>query len=389
MNRLFRNTWVEINLDQLEHNIRALKNYIGADVKLAPVIKGDAYGHGAVTIAEELSRLNVEYISVALISEAVELRDHNIQAPLLVLGYTENEYLGPAIEKNITLTIFEYDQAERLSLEAVERNATAHVHIKVDTGFHRLGKEPTDEFADEICRMSKLPNLSLEGIYSHLRLAGRETDRKQYELFSCFTGKLKDRGIRFRYCHISDSIAAVKYKEYALDMVRPGAIIYGYVPRYQLGLIEVKPIMTFKTKITRVQKLKKGDGVGYGEEFRADDNTIVATLAVGYADGYPRSLSGKGEVLIRNKRARVIGIVCMDQMMVDVSQIDKVQVGDEAILFGPEGGAPSAEELAALAGTNKNSIIAGISRRVPRVYEKSGSIVKIVDYLTNHGEAVI
>lgn len=381
MNHLLRNTWVEIDLDQFEKNIRTLERYVGPCVKLAPVIKADAYGHGAVRIAKELQRMNVEYISVAILPEALELRANDIASPLLVMGYTENHLLGIAVRNDVTVTIFEYEQAEILSREASECGKTAKAHIKVDTGFNRLGEKPSDEFTGEIVRMSRLPNLSLNGIFTHLRLASQESDLKQYELFCSFITSLKEKGIHFQYAHISDSIAAIKYKDRNLDMIRPGGIIYGYVPKYQIGLIDVQPIMTFKTRITRVRKLEKGEGVGYGGNFAAEEGTVVATLAAGYADGYPRSLSGKGEVSINGKRARVIGIVCMDQMMLDVSHIDDVKAGDEAILFGPGEDAPSVEELSLLAKTNKNNIISGITRRVPRVYIKGGSIVDIADYL--------
>jgi len=384
MNRLFRNTWVEIDLDQFEKNIKTLKRYVGPGVKLAPVIKADAYGHGAVPMARELERMNVEYISVAILSEALELRANNIKSPLLVMGYTENPFLGIAVQNDVTVTIFEYDQAEILSREAGQCGKTAKAHIKVDTGFNRLGEKPSEDFAGEIIRMSRLPHLSLDGIFSHLRLVSPDSDRRQFDMFCSFIDKLKQKGIHFRYSHISDSIAAIKYKDWALDMIRPGAIIYGYVPKYQLGLIDVQPIMAFKTRITRVRKLAKGEGVGYGETFAAEEGAVIATLAAGYADGYPRSLSGKAEVLIGQKRARVIGIVCMDQMMVDVSHIDNVKAGDEAILFSSGEGAPGVEELSLLAQTNKNNIISGISRRVPRVYLKNGSILDILDYLHIH-----
>lgn len=382
MNKLLRNTWVEINLDQLARNVEALRRHVGPGVQLAPVIKADAYGHGAVTIAQELSRMGVAYLAVAVLSEALELRAHGISAPILVMGYTETPLLGLAVQEKITLTIFDYEQAEVLSREAQKQRTTANVHIKVDTGFHRLGKEPTPEYAEEIVRMSTLPALRLKGIFSHLRLADQASDEQQIARFTSLLDALHERGVHFDNYHLADSIAAVKYRLGQTNMVRPGAILYGYVPRYQVGQIDVRPVMTFKTRVTRVQKLARGEGVGYDDEFRARENTVIATLAAGYADGYPRHLSRKGEVLIRRQRAKVIGIVCMDQMMVDVSHIEGVHPGDEAVLFGPEEGCPSVEELAGQANTNKNDIISGIARRVPRVYLKGGSVVRIVDYLS-------
>jgi len=383
MNTLLRNTWVEIDLDQFAHNVRVLQDYVGPDVRLAPVIKADAYAHGAITIAEELGRLDVAYLAVAVLSEAMELRDHNIRSPVLVMGYTEDKHLGLAVEKEISVTIFDHAQAAILSREATRRNRVAHAHVKVDTGFHRLGKEPSEKFAEEILGMSRLPHLALDGILSHLRLEYTDGDKIQYERFVSFLGTLKARGLQFPYAHICDSIGAVKYPEFAMDMVRPGAILYGYVPKYQLGLIDVKPVMTFKTRVTSVRTVKKGEGIGYDEDFRTENDMVVATLPVGYADGYTRALSRVGEVLIQGRRARVIGIVCMDQMMVDVSSIDGVAPGDEAILFGPQERAPSVEELSGWAKTNRNSIVAAISRRVPRVYLKDGAVHHIVDYLTH------
>lgn len=386
MTRVPRNTWAEIDLDQLDRNMEVLQNHVGPGVKLAPVIKADAYGHGAVAIARELSNIDVAYLAVAILLEAIELRDNGIQAPILVMGYTDSADVGLAVEKNITLTIFDYDQALLVSNEAKKRNVKASVHIKVDTGFHRLGKTPSPEFADEIVRMSKLDNLSLKGIFSHLRLATEEGDERQRMVFCEFIDELKERGVSFDERHISDSIAAVKYSKCSMDMVRPGAIIYGYLPKSQLGRIDVKPIMTFKTRVARLQQVSKGDGIGYDESFEADRDMMVATLPVGYADGYTRYLSRKGEVLIRGKRAKVLGIICMDQMMVDVTHIDSVAVGDEVVLFGPGEADPTVDELAALTSNNKNAIISGITRRVPRVYIKNGRVAQVLNYLARPEE---
>lgn len=376
-----RNTWAEIDLDQLARNVALLREYAGPGVRLAPVIKADAYGHGAVTIARELCRLDVEYLAVAILSEALELRHHGIAAPILVMGYTEDEHLDLAVRNSITLTISDIRQAGLLSESASRHGETADVHIKVDTGFHRLGKEPSEEFASEIADIASLPALAPKGIFTHLRLEDDASDAKQYALFTAFVSRLAGKGIRFEYAHVSDSIAAVKYPQYALNMIRPGAIIYGYIAKSQFGKVDVRPVMTFKTLVTRVARVADGDGVGYDEKYRVGRNAVIATLAAGYADGYMRHLSNKGEVLIRNQRAKVAGIVCMDQMMVDVSEIPGVQRGDEAILFGPQQGAPTVDELALLAETNKNSIVSGISRRVPRVYIKGGAVAEILDYL--------
>jgi len=381
MNPLLSCTRVEIDLDRLRGNITKLREYVGKKIKLAAVIKADAYGHGAGTIAAELCSCGVEYLAVARLEEALELRQNNIASPILVMGYTDAGFFEEAVQNNATLTLFSLEQAKALSSTASRMGKTARVHIKLDTGFNRLGKKPTDAFVKEIASMNQLPGIILEGIFSHLRLVNETSDRDQFHQLSSFVEKLENRGVHFQLAHISDSIGAIAYPEFSLDMIRPGAIIYGYVPRYQLGRIDVEPIMSFKTKVTRVETLGEGEGVGYSDSFNARGKTVVATLAAGYADGYPRHLSNLGWVAIREKKAKVLGIICMDQMMVDVAGIPDVRVGDDAILFGPGRNHPSVEELSRLAKTNKNSIISGISRRIPRIYLKKARITKVKNYL--------
>ena len=379
---LFRNTLMEIDLDQLRANIRALKEYVGPDVKIAPVIKANAYGHGAVVIAGELERLNVTSLAVAAVSEAIELRQHGINSPILVMGYTENRFLPLAVNHDVTVTVFEYEQAKVLSDAAARAGKNALIHIKVDTGFHRLGKRPTEDFAREIEEIHHLPSLRIDGVFSHLRLIDMESDRRQFSEFKAFVEDLRKRGVDTGLSHISDSIAAIRYKDFALDMIRPGAIIYGLVPDSQQRLIDVKQIMKFKTRVTRVMRLKRGEGAGYGEEYVAQEGDVIATLAAGFGDGYFRSLGGKGQVTIRGKKAKIVGRVCMDQMMANVTNIPGVTPGDEAVLYGPGENETQIREAAALVGTNKNEIASRISRRVPRVYIKDNRVVKIVDYLT-------
>ncbi len=381
MNKLYRNTWAEIDLNKLAVNINRLQEYIGKNVRISPVIKANAYGHGAVGLAKELVKFDIEYLAVATLTEALELRQNDINAQILVMGYTDNELLPVAVENDIMPTIFEYEQAAIISKVASSLSKKIKIHIKVDTGLNRLGKKPSDEYAEEIFKINKLPFIEIESIFSHLRLVNFDIDWGQFNSFTSFVNKLKSTNINIKYAHISDSIAAIKYKEFSLDMVRPGAIIYGYTPPYNKDKITVEPIMTLKTKITRIAKLKKGEAVGYSENFFGGDNTVIATLGAGFADGYKRSLSNTGVVTIRGKKAKIIGIICMDQMMADISDIPEAKVGDEVVLFGSNPGETSVYELADILNTNRNDVISAVTRRVPRVYIKDGKIVRIIDNL--------
>ena len=274
------------------------------------------------------------------------------------------------MEREITQTIFSLEQAQILSRLASETGKTAKVHIKVDTGFHRLGKVPSQEFADEVCEMFKLPCLEIEGIFSHLALTGDDENEEQFRLFNDFVSLLESRGCSFKYKHLADSIACVDFPEYRLNMIRPGALIYGMVG-YHKGHLPVKQAMTFKTAISQLHSISKGEGVSYDYLWKAEKDSIIATLPFGYADGYPRNLRDKGYVIIEGVKVPIIGVICMDQCMADVTEVPGVKEGMEAIIYGDGlDGSMTIAEASALAGTNKNDIIARITARPPRVYIK-------------------
>lgn len=385
-NRLLRNTWVEINLDHIKNNLLKAKMHIDKETKIAAVVKANAYGHGAPLVAEALIEAGVDMLNVACLTEALELRKNIKDFPILIMGYTSDDLLEIAIRNNITLTIFSLKQGEEISKISKVLGKVAKVHLKIDTGFNRLGFKLGDEEENTIKSIEKiysLENIYVEGIFSHLALVDISIDKNQYRVFMEFVERLNKRDICIPIKHISDSIALVEYPEFQMDMVRPGAFIYGLEPaghdRDKLGL---RMALTFKTKIAQIKKIHKGEGVSYGFNFIAKRETFVATLPVGYADGYFRALSNKGYVSINGKKAPIIGRMCMDQCMVDVTDIKDVIEGNEVVLLGSCGNdSVDIMDVASLVGTNRNEVISMISKRVPRVYYKNGEIVKILDYL--------
>ncbi|NMA87523.1 MAG: alanine racemase [Tissierellia bacterium] len=378
---LIRNTWVEINLDNLKHNIYQAKDIIGKDVKLAGVLKADAYGHGAIYSAKTMIENGVEMLAVACITEAIEIRRHFPEIPILIMGHTTDEQLALAVENRITMTIYSLEQAKKISKIAKDLNKNATIHIKIDTGMNRIGFKINSDTLDIIEEIYKLDSIIVEGIFTHLALKTEETDIKQYELFMKVIDELEKRNINIPIKHICDGIAMVIYPKIHLDMVRVGSYLYGGQPDY-VGRENTKPVMSFKTKIAYIKEIEKGEGVGYGYSFVADKKTLVGTLPVGYSDGYQRCLQDNGEVSVFGKRAPIIGKICMDQMMVDLTDIPEAKVGDTAVLIGEDDvDNISLLEVAAKADTNRNEILSGISRRVPKVYIENGKTIDIVDYL--------
>lgn len=381
MDSLLRDTYAEINLDNIAYNVRKIKEVAGERVAVAAVVKADGYGHGAVNIAETIMENGGDYLAVATLSEALELRRRYVGYNILIMGYTPDEYLKHVVENSITQTIFSMRQARMLNELGKEFSVVPKVHIKYDTGFNRLGYKDSPESADEICEIFSLDNLVVEGIFSHLALAGREEDDIQYNKFISAVNRIEEKGASFKYKHICDSISAIDYPKYRLNMIRPGAIIYG-LKSYHDDSVVFKQAMTFKTKIYHIKTLEKGEGVSYDYLWKAEKNCIVGTLPFGYADGYPRNLRDKGYVTIHGKKAPIIGVICMDQCMVDLTDIPEARVGDEVVIYGDgTGNTADIHEISQLAGTNKNEIVCRITRRTPRVYIKDGKIYKIINYL--------
>ena len=374
----------KINLDVIGENLNIIKSGIPSGVKVLAVVKADAYGHGAVTVAQYLSG-KVDMFGVASLEEALELRNHGISEPVLVLGYTSPSDYKTIAENDITVTIYDSSDAEKLSETALSLGKTAKLHIKTDTGMSRLGFQTNEKSAADICYISQLPNIEIEGIFSHYATADEDDKTEAYrqkERFEKFIAILEKNGLKIPVKHMSNS-AGTKDMDSFYDMVRCGITLYGMPPS---GVCDekypVKPAMELLSRVICVKELEKGRRISYGGTYITEKNMKVATVSVGYADGYPRLLSNKGEVIIRGKRCPVLGKVCMDQLMVDVSGVEDVCVEDVVTVVGKSGGESiPVEEVASLAGTVNYELVCGISRRVPRLYIKNGKEYKTVTYL--------
>lgn len=365
---ILRDTVIEVDLDRIAGNMRAIKEMAGEHTAVAAVVKADGYGHGAVGIAKTLMENGASLLAVATLSEAIELKKADPEYPVLIMGLTPDRLLSVVADYGIIQTIDTLHQAEILNQLASERKKKAVIHIKLDTGFHRLGFPDTEDGVSDIAKVCRLPWIEAEGIYTHLVLKDDESNWEQFARFTKVLEKLEREDCHFRYRHIADSIASVDYPEYRMDMIRAGAIIYG-LKGFHKGQLDIRQALTFKTKISHISEVKKGEGVSYDFMWTAEKDTRVGTLPFGYADGYPRNLYGKGRVTIRGKQVPVIGVICMDQCMADLSEVPEAQIGDEVIIYGDGSRETmSVQEVSTLAGTNKNEIVSRLTRRSPRIY---------------------
>lgn len=365
---IVRDTRVTVDLGRLKHNMQLIREMVGEDVAVMPVVKANGYGHGAVAIAPTLMECGAAYLAVATLSEALDLKEVYPDYPVFILGHTPDRFLHYVVENNITQTVFSLEQVKLLGQLAEKTGKTAKVHVKLDTGFHRLGCMPTPEYEEEVFQMFQTRNVEVEGIFSHLALAGEAEDEEQFRLLTDFIARLEKRGCSFRYQHIADSIACVDYPQYRMNMIRPGALIYGMVG-FSKGHLPVEQCMTFRTAISQLHTLSAGEGLSYDYLWKAQRDSIIATLPFGYADGYPRNMRDKGYVVIAGVKCPIVGVICMDQCMADVTDVPDVQPGMDAIIYGDgAGGTMTIQEASQLAGTNKNEIIARIMERPAREY---------------------
>lgn len=365
---ILRDTHILVDLSKIKKNIQLIRHMVGPDVAITSVVKANGYGHGAVGIAKALMDAGTDCLAVATLTEALEIRDNYPGYPVLIMGHTPDRLLHHMVEKDLIPTVFSLNQVQILGSIASKLNKIVKVHVKVDTGFHRLGKVPSPEYLNEVIEMFKVPGVEVEGIFSHLALVNKEENDKQYKLFTDFIAELENAGCNFKYKHIADSIATVDYPEYRMNMVRVGALIYG-MRGFHIGFLPVEQAMTFKTAISQLHNIKAGEGVSYDYLWKADKDSIVATLPFGYADGYPRNLRDKGYVIINEVKCPIVGVICMDQCIADVSEVPDVCEGMEAIIYGDgSDGSMTIDEASKLAGTNKNDIIARIPARPIRYY---------------------
>jgi alanine racemase len=366
-----RPTVGEVDLRALEFNYRQIQKRIPRGVKLLAVVKADAYGHGAIPVSLKLERLGVEYLGVAIPEEGVELRRGGVNAPILVLGGIFGE-VDQIFRFRLTPVVFGRDSLRLLSREAQRRRKKVKVHLKVDTGMGRLGV-PLNLWPDFLKQVRRSPRIEIEGILSHFSMTDeeREFTQNQWKAFQQAVAIAQEIGISCQYLHVASSAALTAFPAYSARLVRPGIMLYGSYPSPAFqALVPLKPVMTLKTRIHFLKSVPPGTRISYGGTFATTRESLIATLPIGYADGYSRHLSNRGEVLIRGKRAPIVGKVCMDFIMVDVTDIPGASVGDEVVLIGKQGrGRITAEEIAEKINSISYEVLCAIGKRVPRIYK--------------------
>ena len=379
----YDNTYVEIDLDAISANFDAIRAKAG--VQVMAIVKADAYGHGAVQIARLLDE-KCSFFGVSSIAEALELRQAGLTKPILILGYTPVEAFRLVIGQDIRPAIFRQDDAIALSKLAQKQGVTIPFHFAVDTGMSRLGFQATEDSADICADIARLPGIYAEGLFSHFATADCADLTKakaQARRFAEFDRMLRERGVEIPLRHLDNSAGLMNFTDH-YEMVRSGIVTYGMYPSDEVdpGLLDLKPALQWRSRVTHIKMLPPGREISYGGTFVTTRRTRVATVPVGYADGYRRSLSGKFYVLIRGRRAPILGRVCMDQMLVDITDVPDVKIDDPVVLVGSDGNdVITMEEIAAAADSFNYEFVCGISRRVPRRYRQNGQIIKTVHYL--------
>ena len=379
-NNKYYRVYAEINLDAIVKNVDNLMAPTKENTGALAVVKADGYGHGDVAVAKAVAQKVTGY-AVATLDEAVNLRENGVKKPILVLGYVDPYEFDILVSHEITATVFDVETAQLLADAARVQKKQAHCHIKVDTGMRRIGLEPDENGIAIVKQITALKELSADGIFTHFA-ASDETDKTsaehQFKLFTDFTGRLEKEGIHFTYRHCANSAAVIDMPQVDLDMVRLGIAMYGMYPSDEVKKekVELFPALDLKSHVTMVKEIPAGEKVSYGGTFTTTRTTKLATVSVGYGDGYPRALSSKGYVLVRGQKAPIVGRVCMDQMMVDVTDIENVTRADIVTLIGKDGDAEiTVEEIAALAGTFNYEFVCDLGKRIPRSYYLNGEYI--------------
>ncbi len=382
---MYFRTQARIDLDAVEYNCSNVRAKLPDDCKLLGVIKADAYGHGAVELAHLLDE-KCDFFGVACIEEAVELKKAGVKAPVLILGYVDSNVYDLVVKYDVRIPIFSMESAVALSNEAVRQGKTVPFHFCIDTGMSRIGFQVNEQSADMCKEITLLPNIEAEGLFSHFATAD-EADltkaKAQREKYKAFVKMLEDRGVNIPVKHLNNSAGIMNFDEY-FDMCRMGIILYGLYPSEEVdkSLLDIKPVMSWLTHITHIKTLEPGREISYGGTYKTTEPRVIATIPVGYADGYPRCLSNKGRVIINGQYANIVGRVCMDQFMVDVTDVKGVDLNSTVTLVGRDGDTClSMEEVSNSAHSFNYELPCRVARRVPRVYYKNGEIVKVVNYL--------
>lgn len=387
---MVKRTWAEISLNAIEHNYNVIRNKVADYTKVCCVIKADGYGHGAVELSQIYEKLGADFFAVSNIDEGIEIRKSGSKLPIVILGYTPVSEAENLAEYDISQAVFSLEYAKELSEKCVEEDCICKMHIKVDSGMSRIGfmcqEFPRDEYSiEEICEACCLPNLEVEGLFTHFCVSdedaeGREFTNKQYENFIHVRDSLKKRGVDISVVHCSNSGAIEDYPETCCDMVRAGIILYGLAPSSKLAdRLDLVPAMTLKTVVAFVKEVQKGATISYGRTFTADRKMKIATVPIGYADGFIRQNAKDGYMTVNGKKAKIVGRICMDQTMLDVTDIEDVKTGDEVVVFGTgENGEPTADSLAENTGTINYETVCLVGKRVPRIYIKDGKIENVM-----------
>ena len=385
--------WAEVSLDAIKNNIIAIKRHVNPSSKILGVVKADAYGHGCLEVARTLLENGADALAVACIDEAVQLRLCKITCPILILGYTLPNDAETLLKYDITPTCFDLSFATAMSNAGVKLKKTAKIHIKIDTGMGRIGylygddPEINQKTISEILEISALPNIETEGIFTHFSVADADDDSYTYMQFDRFLSLcniLKEHGLNIPLRHCCNSAALIRFPQMHLDMVRPGIILYGHKPSsfVDTDCLNLMPAMTFKAKISNIKTIETGESVSYGRRFKADKKSVIATISVGYADGFSRILSGRGQIIAGGNLCNIVGNICMDQCMFDATNVNTISIGDEVILFGIGDNIElPVESLAEKMGTISYEILCMTGKRVPRIYMKNKAEQKTHNYL--------
>ncbi len=366
-------TVAEIDLDALAHNYHQIRSRVDPAVKILAVVKDSAYGHGAVVIARELGRLGVDLLGVAIAGEGVELRDGGIKTPILILSGIYEEEIDSIFQYDLIPMVFDGEIGKLLSDKAKRKNRRVKVHLKFDTGMGRLGV-PVEGAREFLAYMKGFPNLVIDGVASHFSMADEEYTRGQLKAYRGVVELFHGEGIRPTYWHISSSAPMIDFPDSWFNLIRPGILIYGSYPnRDYIGRIALRPMMRLRTRIGCLKKVPAGTKISYGGTYITQRESLIATLPIGYGDGYNRLLSNRGEALLKAKRIPVVGRICMDMTMVDVTDVEDASPGDEVVLMGRQGGDEiPVEEIAEKIGTISYEVLCGVGKRVPRVYTRGG-----------------
>lgn len=384
-----KHAWVEIDLDALNENLDTIKERIGNSILIA-VVKADGYGHGAIQIARHLQSVGVNCFAVSCVREAIELRQNGITGDILILGYTDPDEIELVADNDLNQAVYSLEYATLLSEKLQSLNKSVRVHVKLNTGMNRLGFNCTNGTPiDELIKTLNLPCLDFEGLFTHFAACDRDGDQSgeftntQFKRFNDAKNSLISNGFTPKVCHTCNSAGTLLENDKHLSAVRTGIILYGLTPDSNLKLpCTLNPVLSLKATVSSINKIQKGEGISYGLTFKTEKEITAATITIGYADGYPRFLSNCGEVLIGGKRCKILGRVCMDQLVVDITDLPSAKIGDEVVLIGKSGDdIITADEIARLGKTINYEIVCGISRRVPRYYIKDGKTVSQVDYI--------